>query len=128
MQFVMGLILPKIPLYEAQLCTTWRFDFFPSDYVGDLIICFLYFLLQVEQNLHRFDASRSTGHLCAATANNLEQVISTVCAVTDKTFYFLVTKLLFQCVTVSVLVSSVHMRSRKPRLFNSTTILGWLLN
>lgn len=33
---------------------------------------------EVEQNLHRFDASRSTGHLCAATANNFERILDDI--------------------------------------------------
>lgn len=80
-------------LYYAFHSDLTSFQSCLSDYMRVLTICFLHLLLQVDQNLHRFDASRSTGHLCAATANNFEQVISTVCAVSDITIYLFVVKL-----------------------------------
>lgn len=50
---------------------------------------------QVEENLGRFDANRSSGHLCGATAENFEQVVNHICTVHYIIFCFLVTR--FRC-------------------------------
>ncbi len=57
------------------MCTIGLIVTLVSDSHSSFILCYAHVdCEQVEEKLDEFDATRSSGHLCAATAGNFEQV------------------------------------------------------